>query len=105
QFGSGIDPVDVGDTHGLHTLLLGIVLAHQPSQDFAVEAAQRSRGEDALRRAAEPITACTPVPATQAAMPAERSPSVIRRMRAPASRISAISFSWRGRSNTTTTRS
>ena len=30
-----------------------------------------------------PITACTPVPATAAAMPADRSPSPISRMRAP----------------------
>ena len=30
------------------------------------------------------MTACTPVPATAAAMPAERSPSEISRMRAPA---------------------
>ena len=43
-----------------------------------------------------PITACTPVPRTAAAMPAERSPSPIRRMRAPASRMSAMSCSWRG---------
>ena len=53
----------------------------------------------------DPMTACTPVPITAAAMPAERSPSPISRMRAPAARISAISFSWRGRSSTITTRS
>ena len=35
-----------------------------------------------------PMTACTPLPTTAAAMPAERSPSEIRRMRAPAARIS-----------------
>ena len=43
-----------------------------------------------------PITAWTPVPTTAAAMPAERSPSPIRRMRAPVLRMSAISCSWRG---------
>src|ERR1700730_302054 len=42
---------------------------------------------------------------TAAEMPAERSPSPIKRMRAPAARISAINFSWRGRSSTITTRS
>src|SRR6186713_909133 len=51
------------------------------------------------------MTACTPDPSTAAAMPAERSPSPIRRMRAPALRISPISFSWRSRSRTMTTRS
>ena len=35
-----------------------------------------------------PITACTPLPATAAAMPADRSPSPMRRMRAPVARIS-----------------
>jgi hypothetical protein len=44
-----------------------------------------------------PITACTPLPTTAAAMPADRSPSPMRRMRAPVARMSAISFSWRGR--------
>ena len=43
-----------------------------------------------------PITACTPVPTTAAVMPAERSPSPISRMRAPALRMSAIRRSWRG---------
>src|SRR2546430_220380 len=52
-----------------------------------------------------PITACTPVPTTDTEIPAERSPSPISRMRAPAVRISSISFSWRGRSSTITTRS
>ncbi len=52
-----------------------------------------------------PMTACTLVPRTAAEMPAERSPSEISRMRAPALRISSISFSWRGRSSTMTTRS
>ena len=49
-----------------------------------------------------PITAWTPLPDTAAAMPADRSPSPIRRMRAPVARMSPISFSWRGRSSTTT---
>ena len=49
-----------------------------------------------------PITAWTPLPDTAAAMPADRSPSPMRRMRAPVARMSAISFSWRGRSSTTT---
>ena len=52
-----------------------------------------------------PITAWTPLPITAAVMPADRSPSPIRRMRAPVARMSAISFSWRGRSSTITTRS
>ena len=52
-----------------------------------------------------PITACTPLPTTAAAIPAERSPSPIRRMRAPVVRISSTSFAWRGRSSTMTTRS
>ena len=47
-----------------------------------------------------PITAWTPVPSTAAEMPAERSPSPISRIRAPALRMSAISVSWRGRSST-----
>src|SRR5206468_3375052 len=53
----------------------------------------------------DPITACTPVPITAAAIPAERSPSPINFIRAPASRMSEISFSRRGRSSTTTTSS
>ena len=40
-----------------------------------------------------------------AAIPAERSPSPMRRIRAPVARISAMSFSCRGRSSTITTRS
>ena len=52
-----------------------------------------------------PMTAWTLVPRTAAEMPAERSPSEISRMRAPALRISSISSSWRGRSSTMTTRS
>ena len=52
-----------------------------------------------------PITAWTPVPMTAADIPAERSPSPMSRMRAPLARISPISFSWRGRSRTITTRS
>src|SRR6266436_4883158 len=52
-----------------------------------------------------PITACTPVPITAEEIPAERSPSPINRMRAPAARMSAMIFSCRGRSKTTTTRS
>ena len=40
-----------------------------------------------------PITAWTPEPATAAVMPAERSPSPIRRMRAPVARMSSMSFS------------
>src|SRR5205823_4630887 len=52
-----------------------------------------------------PITAWTLVRRTAAEMPAERSPSPISLMRAPALRMSAISFSWRGRSRTMTTRS
>ena len=39
-----------------------------------------------------PITAWTPVPRTAAEMPALRSPSPIRRMRAPVARISSMSF-------------
>src|SRR2546428_328648 len=50
-----------------------------------------------------PITAWTLVRRTAAEMPAERSPSPISLMRAPALRMSAISFSWRGRSRTMTT--
>jgi len=52
-----------------------------------------------------PITAWTPDPTTAAAMPADKSPSPISRMRAPVARMSAISLSWRGRSRTVTTRS
>ena len=43
-----------------------------------------------------PMTACTLVPRTAAEMPAERSPSLISLMRAPALRMSSMSFSWRG---------
>src|SRR5216684_807001 len=52
-----------------------------------------------------PITACTPVPITAAEIPADKSPSPINRIRAPARRISSTSFSCRGRSNTITTKS
>jgi hypothetical protein len=39
------------------------------------------------------MTACTPDPTTAAVMPADKSPSPIRRMRAPVARMSAISLS------------
>src|SRR6266566_3406055 len=52
-----------------------------------------------------PITACTPAPTTAAEIPAERSPSPISRIRAPAARMSSINFSCRTRSSTTTTKS
>ena len=92
QLVGGVNLLGVVDPHGLHAFLLLIVFHHQPAQNLAIQAAQRGRGQDAFRRAAGPITACTPVPATAAAIPADRSPSPIRRMRAPASRMSAISF-------------
>ena len=41
----------------------------------------------------DPMTTCTLVPITAAAIPAERSPSPISRIRAPAARMSAMSFS------------
>src|SRR5437870_170448 len=49
-----------------------------------------------------PITAWTLVRRTAAEMPADRSPSPISLMRAPALRMSAISFSWRSPSPMTT---
>jgi hypothetical protein len=61
---------------------------HQARQDLAIQAAHRGGSDHAFRRAAVPMTAWTPVPMTAAAMPAERSPSVISLMRAPAARMS-----------------
>ncbi len=52
-----------------------------------------------------PITACTPVPTTAAEIPADKSPSPIKRIRAPALRMSSINFSCRGLSSTIITRS
>jgi hypothetical protein len=52
-----------------------------------------------------PISAWMFVPATAAEMPAERSPSPMRRMRAPAERTSAMSLRWRERSRTMTVKS
>jgi hypothetical protein len=49
-----------------------------------------------------PITAWTPVPDTAHEMAAERSPSLMSLMRAPALRTSAIKDSCRGRSRITT---
>src|SRR5258705_8528617 len=49
-----------------------------------------------------PITAWTPVPETAVEIAAERSPSLMSWIRAPAARTSAISASWRGRSRITT---
>ena len=48
-----------------------------------------------------PMTAWTPVPDTAHEIAAERSPSVMSLIRAPASRTSSISDSWRGRSRMT----
>ena len=49
-----------------------------------------------------PMTAWTPVPETAHEIAADRSPSLMSLIRAPASRTSAISASWRGRSRMTT---
>ena len=49
-----------------------------------------------------PMTAWTPVPDTAQEIAADRSPSPMSLIRAPASRTSAISASWRGRSRITT---
>ena len=49
-----------------------------------------------------PITAWTPVPETAQLIAADRSPSVMSLIRAPAARTSSISASWRGRSRMTT---
>ena len=48
------------------------------------------------------MTAWTPVPETAHEIAAERSPSLISLIRAPAARTSAMSASWRGRSRITT---
>jgi hypothetical protein len=48
------------------------------------------------------MTQWSPVPETAAEMAAERSPSPIKRIRAPVWRTSWISFLWRSRSRITT---
>ena len=56
-------------------------------------------------REAEALDGWFALLSSAAEMAADRSPSPIRRIRAPAVRMSAISCSCRGRSSTTTTRS
>ena len=90
---------------GLAALLVFGRLDDEPREDLAVEARIAAAVSTPSGAPPMPITACTPLPATAAAMPADRSPSPISRMRAPVARISAMSCSWRGRSSTMTTRS
>ena len=83
-----VDAPDVGDAHRAAALLVLRLVDDQPREDLPVQAAHRGRGQHPSGAPPVPITACTPLPTTAAAMPADRSPSEMSRMRAPVARIS-----------------
>ena len=80
-----VDPLQVGDPHRPAALFV-LGRRRRPAARRSRRCRQRIAAAVSTPSGAPPmpITACTPIPPTAAAMPADRSPSGISRMRAPA---------------------
>ena len=97
-----VDAALVAVAHPRAALALLVVAIPEAGLDLAAEAAQGRRGDHALRGAADAHDRVDAGALTAQLIAAERSPSEMSLIRAPAARTSAMSASWRGRSRITT---